>query len=273
MTKGVIFPLLFFTVATAQIDRSKTGDEQIYNEFVERSAKIRAEALMAKKPEWSGTYSMAHFRFELAPNSGFTSARFTHTYDLWVNYGPIEEKDGALILKPVLNDRRFSDDVSSKYFIVNWGEKKFLIAEDKMILFIHAVNIGSDVFGMFGALYPVKEGGDEKQLSGKPNVPRQYAHFLLKNTIRGSVAEVFQSGDKATNGKLLTRVKLNIGRRDGVIDKLRFIVYGNDESFYAEADVETTTEDSSIAVIDPRYDYPKMPAKGWKVTTTLKDLN
>lgn len=75
---------------------------------------------------------------------------------------------------------------------ITWGQREYLIAEDRMLAFVNAINSGREPRGAGSGLFYLREGDDAKLADGLPQVGPQWAEFILRQHLTGSVLRVEQ---------------------------------------------------------------------------------
>jgi hypothetical protein len=84
--------------------------------------------------------------------------------------------------------RTFADSMRR----ITWGQREYLIAEERMLAFVNAVNSRKEPRpGGFGLFY-LRDGDDRKPADGVPDVGVEWAKFILRQPLTGSVLRVEQ---------------------------------------------------------------------------------
>ena len=102
-------------------------------------------------------------------------------------------EDRAVTFRPASTDfrrdpRTFADSMRR----ITWGQRKYLIAEERMLAFVNAVNAGKEPREAGLGLFYLREGDDLKPADGLPEVGVEWAQFILKQPLSGSVLHVEQ---------------------------------------------------------------------------------
>ncbi len=107
---------------------------------------------------------------------------------------------------------------SEGFWIVRWGDRTYLVAEESMIDFCNAANLGREpsTSGLFagGLEYYMRRGDEAKPAHGMPDVPAAWRGYLLARPIRGRVVGAGPKGE----------VLVDVGERDGLRAGMELIV-------------------------------------------------
>jgi hypothetical protein len=209
-------------------------------EFERRREFIEAEMATGAVPDWAGEYSNGierNIRISVAPQGGFVysfGGGCLGRYDS--NYGSVAARDNRLSLKFELPDDGAPFGAPREFAIVRWGARIYLLADDELKPFVNAVNSGREphrhCFPSCGS-FLVRNGDDEKPVSGAPDVPGEYRRLLSDKPITGRVLRVLdyemEFDPERGYGWRTTRVEMDIGSDDGVWEGMELFAFGSVE--------------------------------------------
>lgn len=234
---------------------------------------IKAELLEPNLPEWAGDYYYGDHLGEsvslfVAPKSGFAfvSSGDLGLYDL--NYGEVEFADGKLKLSlKYPNDHKDIRGVAESFIPIRWGARHYLIPANDCIKFANAINSGAEpnVGNGGDSYYFLLKRGDEKEsVKGRPNLPAEFAEYVLDKPIRGSIASITESHLKDCSQ--ITTVTLNIGSANGLKIGMELqVVYPFKTD--GTATITNMTEHSATAIINQYGVKNPQPKTNWKLST------
>jgi hypothetical protein len=266
---------LMFALSLMEVRAQVTDLEKSRIEFESRKAKIQEELSELKNHEWAGEYTLSSQILFIAPKSGFAYFLSKNLWEARYNYGNVELFNGKIKLIPEISGWEVLPSISSGLFPVSWGERHYLIATDEVVDFVNSVNIGYEPSSRLslGSGFFLKRGDEYKSVSGKPNIPEQYRSYLLEKPIKGKLITIKNSQIEQDENQRqrTTTVILNVGRNKGVLEGMKFLVY---RPRRASSDVKVTKVESdwSEGVVIQTDLEGKVPAVGWKVSTSLKDI-
>lgn len=129
----------------------------------------------------------------------------------------------------------------------------YLIWEKGLINFCNAINLGfepsnvelnyiAQITGIdlyFGLLY-LRNGDEHKIVNGFPELPEDYQSYLLPKPLVGKLLKVETQGNK-------TFAQINLGRRDGIKEKMQLYVEQKTDRRFTIFVVESVQENTSQA--------------------------
>jgi hypothetical protein len=242
-------------------------------EFAIHIKSIRAELLEPNLPEWTGEYYHgdhlgANVSLSVAPRSGFAyvSSGDLGIYDL--NYGGVEFADGKLKLNlKYPNDRKNIRGVDESFLPVHWGARHYLIPTDGVIKFANEINWGAEPnVGNGGDSYYflLKRGDETKSVKGHPDLPTEFAGFVLDKPIHANISSMVES--HLENECRTTLVTLNVGIANGLKAGMELqVIYPFQTT--ATATITAMTEHSATAVIKECGRKNPLPKANWKLST------
>ena len=220
--------------------------------------------------EWAGRYRAYDgptITTDLAwsPVSGFivwwyncsrpTSAR--------ANHGAAVFENGLLTIAPQVSESvPGSFTIPSEFVPIRWGAQHYLIPRDQVLKFIYAVNSGSrsEI-----ETFLLKVDDNDKKRKGRPGVPSEYARYLGMKPIIATISTVGPKTDR-----WYPEVKLNVGKREGVIPEMKFYRFRRGGSFFAfeVTSVDEHTSEAAVVVAGGINDDEKVQLKrGWKLSS------
>lgn len=130
---------------------------------------------------------------------------------------------------------------------VKWGERIYLIYESALKDFSNAVNLGVEPRAemrsepYFGAFF-LREGDEQKSVSGKPTLPAEWQPFLLSKPVNAKIVAAEKQGED-------TLGIIDRGSRDGL--KAGMILLGKDEqpSPFSREGVVVSVEEKSAKIL------------------------
>jgi hypothetical protein len=122
---------------------------------------------------------------------------------------------------------------------VNWGKRRYLVPQQQGIAFCNSVNLGEEPRDNGYGDFALGEGHKEFPVTGLPEVPAQWAGYLLKSPVRGEVIELLP-GFKA---------KVNIGRIHGLRAGMELVPTKE----YLFSDMEILSVDERESLIRTKY--------------------
>lgn len=238
--------------------------------------RIRAEIKkLGDAPGWAGSYyygdgTGVNVSVDLAPAVGFafTWAGCLGDYDR--NCGSVAEKDGRLALTFTFpNERVGFRGLAPVLIPVAWGERRYLVASDRMEQFANDVNSGSEPRRGVHGLTLLRRGDEAKEVQGLPPLQKEFAGLLLQKPIEGLLIAMRDTqvvkGDVLSTRK--TTAVVDRGKEHGVWPGMR-LYFCNPEG--ASASIRVTkveAQTSMVAIDDTRGDKAVVPVEGWTWST------
>lgn len=262
---------------------------------------IDAENKKAEEDEWAGSYSImpdgevSFNNLRWSPQAGFVNVYvYTCLPELrYLNFGRVTASPTTVQMTPEYppDSGRKTAQVTM-YVKVKWGDRHYLIEEDRLAEFCDAVS-GTGIYeeGVMGRGFWLKAGDWEKTASGTPTLPREYKH-LLKKPVDAKVIAVGKSyvehhGDNECLTRTVTPVTINAGSKGGVKAGIAFRVLMPEAVDYGVVKVLKVGLNTSSALFiplgfemcgadqpppdeaqEPQGEAQQPPvAAGWKLTT------
>ena len=137
-----------------------------------------------------------------------------HHDDRYESRGRCSVVDGVLRLVP---EGPFSSDLrdlmGNDFVPVRWGGRRYLIPEKERLAFCSIVNQGDVPRYMRSGPFFVPNVGRRKPPEGRPEVPPEWASFLLPKPVTGTITEVLENQVAI----------MNVGARDGLKAGMVFV--------------------------------------------------
>lgn len=130
-------------------------------------------------------------------------------------FGTASVKNGVLTLTP--SKKQWKETFKKQfgpYHVVKWGERRYLIEDERLASFSQWVNLGFEPRQRRQGPFLLKASGWDLAVKGVPELPGEHGGRVLKEPIEGSVAEIDESG----------RAKVNLGWSDGVYNGMQLVV-------------------------------------------------
>lgn len=166
--------------------------------------------------------------------------------------------------------------ISGIYVPVRWGERMYLI--DSLRHFCTAVNLGLEpldkelkVVLMFTgnnnlAYNYLRKGDENKTANGLPEVSEEYKSYLLAKPLVGKILEIKREDNT-------TMAQINLGRRDGIKEKMRLISnQKTNNTLLPNLIVETVEEDTAWIRVSSYYKVGDEVFTRYQGPRTLKDF-
>lgn len=243
-----------------------------------RQASIR-EALSKLGPHpWAGEYYRGdglgeNISMSLAPDAG-VSVIWTGCLGLYgANQGSIVERDGVLALQYEAPNRKGSGGFPDTLRSVHWGERRYLIPDDKRIDFVNDINLGREPRTRPYGRVLLARGDEVKQAPGFPDLPEHFRNLIRATPLQVGV-RVAQRGEYKQVGEGLClssyQLTLDHGLHDGLVEGVELRVVSPNKSV-ENVVIRKASDTQSEAQwehwdIDCKADGP-VPDRSWRLTT------
>lgn len=185
-------------------------------------------------------------------------------YEVDSDIGPQEKgagsltTEGAMIILVRETESLFGETstiLGSRLVMISWGERLYLVEDNRLIDFVNDVNLGAEPRRDWMGGYLLRSGDWKKEVSATPRVPESRRSFLLSAPLVGKVIRLLSPD----------RFEVDIGARMDLRVGMQLVV-DPDRDKWGMATVETVGERTSTAV--QRLASPNMAiALGQKVST------
>jgi hypothetical protein len=232
---------------------------EVRAELARREGFFEAEMATGAVPDWAGIYYNGdglgrNIFVRISPQGGFifTWSGCMGLYD--VNYGPVEQRGGRLVMTFELPNDPETFGAPGELVPVRWGQRNYLLADEDLKPFVNAVNSGQEpqkhCIPRCGS-FLLRDGDDAREVSGVPDLPAEYLGLLLDHPITGRVVRIVQSETRlhpdGSYGTRTTRVEIDLGSDDGVWMGMEF--YADANPYVGSGfEIVSTQGHSSVAV-------------------------
>jgi hypothetical protein len=238
---------LFLPIAVCS--QSSEFSQESRRKLQKRESVIQNEIDELKSHPWGGRYlyggPFSSFQLTIAPESGFafSSSGCMGIYGL--NYGTVQATDGLLKLDPQEKNRRGDPwGISTELFLISWGERHYLIPATQILNFINAINAGFEPRKTVSGLFFLKWGDEYRPVVGKPNLPPEYADYLLENPIQARITSHQET--RVEGDAVRSTVVLDVGKAQGVRVGMQFY-FQNSLRYYPPAVITAVNDSNSVA--------------------------
>lgn len=256
-------------------------------EVERRNELIWGELEKLKNHPWAGKYFMGRGLgtrrwLRLAPEAGFTFTSGGCVRDFYyLDYGSVKWSKGKIRLHPATQP--LGDESSFErfrvFYPVKWGDRRYLISEDEMIVFINQINQGDEPSeNIPGNRFFLHEDDMKKKVFGSPGLPPQFREYLLKRPIHAAIIAIGKteiSKDEGLEDSFFrdTEITLNVGSAQGVLEGMEFL--GSGSNSHVSAVVTKVDMNSCTAIVTEVLSEDEkslaLPAPGWEFSTSRKD--
>jgi hypothetical protein len=168
----------------------------------------------------------------------------SHDDDQYESRGRCSVVDGVLRLVP---EGPFSSDLRelmrNDFVPVRWGDRRYLIPEKERLVFCSIVNQGDVPKYMRSGPFSLRDTNRGKPPEGRPEVPREWASFLLPKPVTGTITELLENQVAI----------MDVGAKDGLKAGMVFVREKN-EPFSREAPIKvlfTEADRSFVRISTP----------------------
>ncbi len=274
----LIFIVLVIVVAIAA-ERPKAKNSPEAAQKADRlKVDIRAEIKKRGVHEWAGEYYSGdglgvNISLLMAPEAGFLFEWHgcLGLYDR--NYGPVTDHGDHISLGFTFNnDQKGFQGIAQKWTPIQWGERRYLIPSEEIVDFCNAVNSGSEPRNGARGLHLLRDGDENKDVTGFPLVPQKYQPYLLSEPIEATIISVGKFEPKSgTNKQDLKKsvATLNVGAEQGVFVGMELYVTKPDRLVVSVKVFRADAEQSHVLISEFGSHSP-LPKKGWQLSTRAR---
>jgi hypothetical protein len=135
---------------------------------------------------------------------------------------------------------------------VRWGEREYLLPDERMLAFANAINAGREPrSGVFGVFY-LRQGDELLTANGRPSLEPKWKRFLLTSPQTGVVARVLQRETSMQR----PIVEIDAGGGAGLLEGMQLYAFNpRRPSFKADLTILAVEADSARAVVDFQYNH------------------
>ena len=282
-----VFASVRAVMPAAHIDTGAMADQVIAarnrgvpGAVVRRRERVAAELADAGSPFWATKYYEGdglgeNMSVDLAPRSGIAATWFGCLGLYGANEGDVE----------VIGDRRlafhfnrpnrekgkptfgtFPDAVT----VVRWGERRYLIPDERQIEFVNAINHGLEPSSINMELFLLAREDQDKPVSGLPDLPPDMLAQIRREPLLVRVSSVEALGDRDSFGGPVCpfRLRFHVPAGEKIVPGLE--LYPSEHEMHESAYVKRIDGDEAVAemtLLDRCADAEDKPAAGWLLTS------
>jgi hypothetical protein len=180
-------------------------------------------------------------RYHYAWHNDVVNLDNPHDQDRYESRGRCSIVNGVVHLDP---EGPFSSDLremmGNDYVPIRWGDRRYLISEKERVVFCSAINRGVVPRYMRNGPFVLRRADLEKLPDGVPEVPEEWARFLLPKPVDGTITEVLADETAI----------LNLGAKHGLNSGMELAFEKRDYPFMVK--VLFTETDRSVVRLDTR---------------------
>jgi hypothetical protein len=222
---SVVLASILVTQASAQTDY------EFFELFKQKSDDVIDELRKTNMPEWAGIYTRPYMnaveKLYLAPETGYAFVFTTHIHRYSIDLGSISHDGDILRISTKLKAGERVRHIPNILYPIKWGNRHYVVAESDMLRFANYVNLGREPSTLHvSTFFLLKDGDENKPVSGKPVLPARFARLILDRPIKMKIIETSEvtTGASETGTEYKTVVRVDGGRNLGVWDGMTLIV-------------------------------------------------
>ncbi len=241
---------------------------------------IQKEITTLKDHAWAGEYfyGFPHgncYTLTLAPESGFTYINNGCAGVYRLNYGTVMCDGSKITLHPALTaDLEFRHQLPTEFYLIPWGQRRYLIQPDEMLAFCNAVNLRREPREFnYGEFFLCTDGESltlKTPAEKHPTVPEAFRHYLMPPTQVKVLAVGERRDGLEENDCSQTRLTLDKGEDTGFFVGLKFDALGKEEEAGFWSLTVTKVEKTQSEAMLLQRENAGMPEVGWKFGTGLE---
>lgn len=160
-------------------------------------------------------------RLELSAEQTFQYERTIAGHERTRGRWTLDEESGVIVLEPTLGEKEPFPKMPARWQPVDWGERRYLVPEGRLLDFCNAINLGREPRGCERGDFPLREGDWSEKVKDAPGLPEDWRPLILKQPIEGRV-DSFESFEG------MTMARLNIGGNQGLISGMTLAAFTDD---------------------------------------------
>lgn len=269
-------------LSLAQEMALETGDGELRETGIEqRRTRIQQEIATLKQHPWAGDYYEgdglgANISISLAPDTGIAATWHGCTGLYGANRGKVVERDGTLRFEYEQPNKAGFGGFPDTLRPVRWGERRYMIQQDKMMGFVNAINHGLEPRERVHGMFLLAQEDENKAAEGLPDLPPAYLALIRRAPMRVRVVSIDgvdkKKGDQDCS--YTYRMTLDRGATDRFAPGIELKPVAQPRA-WETATIETVAGETSTATMAVWYDdctHPKtVPVTGWVFTTGAYD--
>jgi hypothetical protein len=236
---------------------------------------ILAEVKGLGAHEWAGEYYAGdglgvNTTLAIAPKSGYVFEWHgcLGLYDR--NYGAVTWTNGRVRLAFTFeNERKGFQGIAPELTPISWGPRHYLVPADDVIGFCNYVNDGREPRTDAHGFYLLRNGDENKEAGGLPNLPSEYRSYLLGKPIEATIIAV---GASATRPSVVewkfkdTPVTLDAGTNKGLRIGMELVVT-EPQNTVESVRITKVEADRSEGIMTQIGEEAQGPKAGWRLST------
>lgn len=157
------------------------------------------------------------------------------------NTGPYHVEKGRVVLFPEKpNIREGFQGTPTRFFPVPWGERLYLVEDERILEFCNAINQGQEPRRKVHGMVYLRRGDEKKPVSGRPVLPKVWRDYLLETPLEGKVIDA-----------LGNRGVVNLGKKHGLKVGMVLTDRADENRPYVQLRVTEVMEES--AKVETKY--------------------
>jgi hypothetical protein len=136
---------------------------------------------------------------------------------------------------------------------IHWGEREYLVPEERMLAFANAINAGREPRShVIGAVFYLRSGDETKGAGGLPSLPGRWQEFLLPKPVAGTISQVIQKETDTQRPIVI----INGGSKAGLREGMTLVaVNPRRPHFRADMTILAVQPESAKAKVDFQYNH------------------
>lgn len=269
-------------LSLAQEMALETGDGELRETQIEQQrTRIQREIATLKQHPWAADYYEgdglgANITISLAPDTGIAATWHGCMGLYGANRGKVVERDGTLRFEYEQPNKPGFGGFPDTLRPVRWGERRYMIQQDKMMGFVNAINHGLEPRERVHGMFLLAQDDEDKAAEGLPDLPPAYLALIRRAPMRVRVVSIDgvdkKKGDQDCS--YTYRMTLDRGAADRFAPGAELKLVAQPR-VWESATIETVARETSTAKMVVWYDdctHPKtVPTTGWVFTTGAYD--
>lgn len=256
--------------------RVESAESRVPTVVLARRAAIREEVVKGATEEWAGQYHEGdglgvNTTIDLAPENGVAATWFGCLGLYGANEGRVE-RVGAQTLRFHFNspnDGGAFGSFSETVRIVHWGERRYLIPEERLVDFVNAINSGLEsglALNLSVFLRDTRGGA----VSGLPDLPEPLRAQIRTHPLILTVSRVEQLPEYEAMGGAVCPFRLTFDAPEGttlLAGQALSSMAGVSHERAEVIGVSRRRVTAKMIVFDSCSDVTDVPKRGWRFTT------
>jgi hypothetical protein len=176
------------------------------------------------------------------------------TYD--DNDGTFRRVNDYLVMsptKPIADDS--SSGMATKFLLVGWGKRQYLIPDDDLLKFCNYINQGMEPRdGAYGSFF-MRRGDWERPVTDIPILPKQYEKYLLAAPLHGTIVKLIDE----------LQATVDLGATDGIRVGIVLTAQGTAGQMFCQLRVKSVDEKKCTVV----REYEDVPVTVGQIVSSI----